>query len=346
MEQETCISTSMTKLHLISLHYIYVVYPLLLICITWVCIELHARNFRLVVYPWKPFHKCFAKVRRNWSASDSIIHAYATSILLSWTSLIYVVCVTFLSTDIYNINGTVIRTGLVYAPTIKRFSPQHLPYAMPAILLFFFGICPTLFLCLYLTRLFRKCFKVHPKVQLLFKTFADAFQCCYKDGLNGNYDFRILSSAPMVLSITSFAIINFFYNIQDFNVEVSSRSNSLVYLLFSFAVAYVRPFKSLYMNFSFSFHFIIGCLLQEIAFMEYESQFPSYYLAVSYTILSLLPHVFALATIVYHLLHHIRCVRTVFTIMSEKISVILCGAPDVTESLQNSYAYRTLPPIL
>ena len=50
MEQETCISTSMTKLHLISLHYIYVVYPLLLICITWVCIELHARNFRLVVF--------------------------------------------------------------------------------------------------------------------------------------------------------------------------------------------------------------------------------------------------------------------------------------------------------
>ena len=230
---------------------------------------------------------------------------------------------------------------------MKRFSPQHLPYAMPAVLLlFFFGVCPTLFLCLYPTRLFRKCFKVHPKVQLLSKTFADAFQCCYKDGLNGNYDFRILSSAPMVFSITIFTIINFFYNIQDFNVEVSSRSNSLI----SFAVAYVRPFKSLYMNFSFSFHFIIGCLLQEIAVMEYESQFPSHYLAVSYTILSLLPHVFALATIVYQLLHHIRCVRTVFTIMSEKISVILCRAPDGTESLpdrlQNSYAYRTLPPIL
>ena len=212
MGHETCISTSMTKLHLISLHYVYVVYPLLLICITWMCIELHARDFRLVVILWKPFHRCFAKVRRNWSASDSFIHAYAISILLSWSSLIYVVCVTFLTTDIYNINGTVVSTGLVYAPTITRFSPQHLPYAMPAVvLLFFFGVCPTLFLCLYPTRLFRKCCKVHTKLQLLLNTFADAFQCCYKDGLNGNYDFRFLSSAPMILFIIIFTIVDFFF---------------------------------------------------------------------------------------------------------------------------------------
>ena len=300
-----------------------------------------------MIFLWKPFHKCFVKVRRNWSASDSIIHAYATSILLSWTCLIYVVGVTFLTTDIYNINGTVVTTGLVYAPTIKRFSPQHLPYAMPAVLLlFFFGVCPTLFLCLYPTRLFRKCFKVE-KYKIFLKIFADAFQCCYKDGLNGHYDFRILSSAPMVISLTNFAVINLFSNIQEFYIEVSARSlHSLIYLLISFVVAYVRPFKSLYMNFSHSFHLIIGCLLQEVAVMWYESQFPSHYLAVSYTIMSLLPHIFALATLVYHLLQHIGCVRTVFTTMSEKISVILHGAPDVAESLpdrlQNSWAYRWL----
>jgi len=45
------------------------VYPLFLLVITYVCIEVHARNFRLVVYLWKPFHRCFAKVRRNWSTS-------------------------------------------------------------------------------------------------------------------------------------------------------------------------------------------------------------------------------------------------------------------------------------
>ena len=135
----------------------------------------------------------------------------------------------------------------------------------------------------------------------------------------------------MVLSLTNFAVINLFSNIQDFYIEVSARSlHSLIYLLISFAVAYVRPFKSLYMNFSLSFHLIIGCLLQEVAVMWYESQFPSHYLAVSYIFMSLLPHVFALATLVYHLLHHIRCVRTVFKTMSEKISVILHGAPDVT----------------
>jgi len=59
------------------------------------------------------------------------------------------------ATNIYNINGTVTARVLVSEPTMKIFSPQHLPYTITAItLLFLLGFCPTLFLCLCSTRLF------------------------------------------------------------------------------------------------------------------------------------------------------------------------------------------------
>ena len=188
---DTCLTSHMTSLQVVCLVCIFALYPLFLLTVTYVCIELHARNFRLVVYLWKPFHRCFAKVRRSWSASDSIIHAYATFFFFS-SSMFISSCFNLLyTTNVYNINGTVSTVVLVYEPTMKSFSPQHLPYVITAItLLFLLGFCPTLFLCLYSTRLFTRCFRLSPQKQLLLHIFADAFQCCYKDGLNGTCDFR------------------------------------------------------------------------------------------------------------------------------------------------------------
>ena len=97
---DQCINKYVSDLSLVSIEYIYVLYPLLLIFITWLCIELHARDFRLVVYLWKPFHRCIAKVRRNWSANDSVIHAYATFLL----SLIYMSNICIISYALYNIH--------------------------------------------------------------------------------------------------------------------------------------------------------------------------------------------------------------------------------------------------
>ena len=75
----TCIQQNISNLQVITFEYILVLYPMLLVLVTYIAIELHARNCRLVVYLWKPFNKCFAKVRKNISAGNSIIHAYASS---------------------------------------------------------------------------------------------------------------------------------------------------------------------------------------------------------------------------------------------------------------------------
>ena len=246
--------------------------------------------------------------------------------------------------NIYSIDNRVINTALLYDSNLTRFSTGHLPYAIPAILLLFFlGVCPTLFLCLYPIRVFRKCCSLQSRMHLLIKIYIDTFQNCYKDGLDGSYDFRFLSSAPMFAYLLM--AVPIFGN--DFQSGVIAMFGGLLtFLIISIVIAFVRPFKHLYLNMSFSFHLFIASLQGGIFVLWYESQIPSHYLAMAFTLLLLLPHVIALATVVYHLLHHIRCVRTVFTTVSEKISVILHGAPNMTESLpdrlQNSSAYRQL----
>ena len=54
-----CVSSKLTDVDVVLLEYISVLYPLLLILITYIGIELHARNFSPVVALWKPFYKCF-----------------------------------------------------------------------------------------------------------------------------------------------------------------------------------------------------------------------------------------------------------------------------------------------
>ena len=222
----------MTSLAVISLQYVYVLYPLLFVFITWLCIELHARDFRPVVYLWKPFHKCFAKVRRKWSVNDSVIHAYSTVFFFSFVCLTYTSFQLLYTTSVYNINGTSVRQVLVHEPSIESFTTQHLPYAIPAILLlFFFGVCPTLFLCLYPTKPCKKCLyrRTTPRFQLNVNFFIEKFQNCYKDG---TYDLRFLSPAPFLVFL-SFVLLGAIHSATEFSAHIYiSLGAFLLYLLF------------------------------------------------------------------------------------------------------------------
>ena len=122
-------------------------------------------------------------------------YAYATMLFLSFSNFTFVSFNLLFVTDVYTVNGSVNSTVLVYDPAVEQFSAHHLPYAIPAItLLFFLGFCPTIFLLLYSIKPFKKCFKFGPRTQIYLNTFAEAFQACYKDGLDGTIDFRPVSS--------------------------------------------------------------------------------------------------------------------------------------------------------
>ena len=73
-----CVSESINTYHALFLDYISGFYPMVLIFFTCVLIELHSSNFKPIVLLWKPFHKCFVRVRRSWDPKASMINAFAT----------------------------------------------------------------------------------------------------------------------------------------------------------------------------------------------------------------------------------------------------------------------------
>ena len=84
-----CISSRISTFHLALFGYISVVYPIILIFLTWVCIELHGRNFRPLVCLWRPFHKCFVRLRRGWDTKSDITDVFATFFILSYSKCTY-----------------------------------------------------------------------------------------------------------------------------------------------------------------------------------------------------------------------------------------------------------------
>ena len=145
-----CISESLNDMNVLLLNFISVLYPLLLMISMYTFIELHARNVRPIVILWKPFGRCFSKIRRNWSATDSIIHAYATLLLLSFAILNHNDYLLLQSTDVYNSSGKVYTNVLVNRPSLHVYSTEYIPYLIIVLtLMFFLGVCPTALLCIY-----------------------------------------------------------------------------------------------------------------------------------------------------------------------------------------------------
>ena len=63
-----CISENVRLIHVAFLGYTSVAYQVLLIVVTWICIELHSRNLKLMVWLWRPFSNCFGKLQRKWDS--------------------------------------------------------------------------------------------------------------------------------------------------------------------------------------------------------------------------------------------------------------------------------------
>ena len=84
-----CLSTHLKQTHIALFGYISVVCPLCLITITLVCVELHGRNFQPIMWFWRPLHKVFVKIRKDWDVKSDMIDVFATFLLLSCSKLMY-----------------------------------------------------------------------------------------------------------------------------------------------------------------------------------------------------------------------------------------------------------------
>ena len=159
-----CISSKLKPFHISLLGYISVFYPLCLIAVTWISIELHDRNFKPLVWLWRPFHGCFSRLQRRWDKKNDIIDVFASFFLLSFSkvmyqSIIFTVTQTINNNDynhLDNITEIIMVTSMDLNMTYG--STEHIAYLiLPAIIWLTLNILPTLLLFFYPFKVFRVC---------------------------------------------------------------------------------------------------------------------------------------------------------------------------------------------
>ena len=235
-----CVSSNIKAVHALALEYIVAFYPIFLILLTYVCIKLHDNNFRPVVWLWKPFHRHFARFRRRWDSRASIVNAFTTFLLLSFSKILFVsFTLLYIShVDVYHHDVIQKKCVLYYDSTVGCYSHEHLIFATIAVcVLVLFIISPTILLILYPTRLFRKCvsccgFRRWHALHM----FVESFQGQYKDGTNGTRDFRMVSALFLILRIL---ILASFHNYSLW--VLAGRRITLICAICFYAI--VRPYK-------------------------------------------------------------------------------------------------------
>ena len=231
-----CLTEHLTKLQAFALEYAIVTYPLFLIVILFFCISSHGRDFRPIVYCWKPFQKYFNYCRRRIDSRTSVIDAFATFILLSYVKLLTVTGALFQPTYLFSSEAQRF-TGLYFAPTVEAFHGGHLPITVTAIFaLLVFATVPPLVLILYPTSVFQKCLTRCKINSQALRTFVETFNGCYKDGTNGTRDCRCFAGLYFLLRVVY--LLSLALNTQYYIFVLA-----VLYVITAMLFALVQPYK-------------------------------------------------------------------------------------------------------
>ena len=240
-----CLTNNLTRLQAFSLESAPAFYPLIIILFLYICIQLHVRNFRPVVYCWKPFQKCFLHIRRSIDPKTSIIDAFATFIFLSYVKIMLVAGIILSPTYLYDGHGHKLSTLVLYIDTdVEFFHKKHLPYAIPSILILLtLTAIPPIVLTFYQSSIFQKCLSRCKMNSQALHTFVEVFQGCYKDGItSGTRDCRYFAGLYFILRFIFITL--FLANIQWFIL-----GSCVLYWCAALLFASVKPYKNNTYNF-------------------------------------------------------------------------------------------------
>ena len=249
-----CISKHLKSIHIAWLGYISAFYPIFLIALTWICVELHGHNFRLVVQLWKPFHKCFVRLRRGWETKSDLIDVFASFFLLSYSKLMYQTLIMLSTHDIYNysLDGDHVPRSYVVGADMSivvGLTANYISIAIIAGLIFFvFNLLPILLLFLYPYKTFRAALSKCRLDWFALSIFVDKFQHCYRDGLDGGRDMRSFSGLYFLLRMAIVLVVTLIDSIPRTSVDESWFLQETIFSFTALFIALCRPYKKTYMN--------------------------------------------------------------------------------------------------
>ena len=229
-----CLYPNITYQQVLILDYAVAVYPLLLILITYILVKLHD-NFAIVVWLWRPFHKCLVLFRKQWNIRSYLINALTTFIVLSYVKILNVSFQLLTFSQAYNMTHVrVSKAYWYYDGSVDLASKDYIPYLILAVLmLVIFNIVPLVLLILYPF----KCFQIYlnkftcTNFQLTLQIFMDTFHGCYKDNMR---HFAALFLAVRVLNLLFLSV---------FHYSLYFKMNQLIFMVTLALVAKYQPYK-------------------------------------------------------------------------------------------------------
>ncbi len=237
-----CWKESTSTLFIVTLDYIIAFYPLCLIAITYILVHLHD-HFYVIAYVWKPVHKVFSRIRRQWSVKRSLVDAFTTFILLSYIKILNASFDILMPTTLHNMTGQFVSRSYLYLDgSTQMFHGRHIKYACLAFAMtIVFNVVPLFLLLFYPCRCFQALLNRwrSPRIQVLH-TFMDSFQGCYRT--SKRMDCRYFAAFDLMIRILNLVIFSctlsrFYYPF-----------TSLMLVCLAALMALCRPYKSSQQN--------------------------------------------------------------------------------------------------
>ena len=281
-----CVSEKLTNIHVLMLNFIPGLYLIVLLIITCAIIDIHTRkNYKIINIILKP-------VKNKINCVNSVFHVFATSILLLSTENMTTLSFTFRLVRILTALDMVPnRTVSYFDPSIVYHSHEYATYLIIALVMcVLLVLLPSLLFCVYPTRIYRYLSQfISSRKRLAITAFTEALHSCFKDGLNGTRDYRVLAGL-FVLVYPLYGCIMYIGGIHNqYCQHVSAAYTSFV---LSLLMSYLRPCKSTVANLSLSYHFtMIGFCFLLYHLWRCDLSTPTELLELLFTIIPLISHI-------------------------------------------------------
>ena len=235
----------LNTMHIMALDYLVALYPFIILTCFYVLLRAYDRRCRLVVRLWRPFLWCTARLRQQWNIRHSIIDAFATFFLLSYIKLLNVSRYLLTPTSVHNATGSLVGYVLYYDATIEYMGPDHIPYAVLAILVVVVGVLfPLVLLLLYPMQWFQKCLNRCGLNSPGLQMFMQCFQGYYCDRTDGGMECRYFAVVYPALRIAAYVMGSTLLG------NMFSLAYIVIFATVIITIVFVSPYKQPYKRYN------------------------------------------------------------------------------------------------